>query len=112
MHRRILLQTGTIFAADRFASMLAAQEPPATIKREGARPALAQGLASGDVGHDRAMIWSRCDRPAQMLVEWATTESFREPHRVLGPAAIEATDFTAKIDLRGLPPGQRIFYRV
>src|SRR5262245_6348755 len=97
---------------DRFAAMLAAQEPPAAIKRDGTRPAAAQGVASGDVGHDRAIIWSRADRPAQMVVEWATTESFAEPRRVRGPAAIETTDFTAKLDLRGLPAGQRIFYRV
>jgi alkaline phosphatase D len=112
MHRRTLLKTSAILAADRFAAMLAAQEPPAAIKRTGARPQLAQGVASGDVGHDRAIIWSRCDRPGRMLVEWATTESFREPHRVLGPSAIEATDFTAKLDLRGLPAGERIFYHV
>lgn len=109
---RASLASGALSSADRFAAMLAAQEPPAAIKREGTRPALAQGIASGDVTHDRAMIWSRCDRPGQMQVEWAATESFQEPHRVLGPAAIEATDFTAKLDLRGLPPGQRIFYRV
>jgi alkaline phosphatase D len=103
---------GTLLATGRFTEMLAAQEPPAAIKREGARPQVAQGLASGDVAHDRAIIWSRCDRPAQMVVEWAATESFVHPQRIVGPTAIEATDFTAKLDLRGLPAGQRIFYRV
>jgi alkaline phosphatase D len=82
--------------------MLAAQEAPGVIRREGRRIAAAEGVASGDVGHDRAMVWSRCDRPGQMVVEWATTESFREVRRVMGPAAVEASDFTAKLDLRGL----------
>lgn len=115
--RRTMLQASAAAAASigladrRFAAMLAAQEPPAAIKRDGARPAAAQGVASGDVGHDRAIVWSRADRPAQMVVEWAMTESFTDPRRVVGPAAIEATDFTAKLDLRGLPAGQRIFYR-
>ena len=76
MQRRTLLQSAAFVAADRFAAMLAAQEPPAAIKRESARPQLAQGVASGDVGEGRAIIWSRCDRPAQMQVEWSTTESF------------------------------------
>src|SRR5438094_266772 len=115
--RRVLQLTtatlvGTGFNAGRFVQMLAAQQAPAAIKRDGARPAVEQGAASGDVGHDRAIIWSRCDRPAQMIVEWATTETFREPRRVMGPAAIEATDFTAKVDLRSLPAAERIFYRV
>ncbi|HMC11054.1 MAG TPA: alkaline phosphatase D family protein [Pirellulaceae bacterium] len=92
--------------------MLAAQEAPAAIKRDGARPATAQGVSSGDVGHDRAILWSRCDRPARMFVEWATSERFADSQRVAGPAVIDAADFTGKIDLRVLPAGQRIFYRV
>jgi alkaline phosphatase D len=116
IQRRKLLQAsaaaGAVASAGRWGQWLAAQEAPAAIKRDAARPAALQGVASGDVGHDRAIIWSRCDRPAQMLVEWATTESFADPRRVLGPSVTEATDFTGKIDLRGLPPGQRICCRV
>jgi alkaline phosphatase D len=114
--RRKLLQSsasaGMLLATGRFGAMLAAQEPPAAIKRAGARPAVAQGVCSGDVGHDRAIIWSRCNLPARMIVEWATTESFADPHRVSGPSVLNATDFTGKVDLRGLPAGQQIFYRV
>ncbi len=29
-----------------------------------------------------------------------------------GPAALEDSDFTVKVDLAGLPPGERVFYRV
>ena len=47
-----------------------------------------------------------------MMVEWETNERFADARQVIGPAAIEATDFTGKIDLRGLPAGERIFYRV
>jgi alkaline phosphatase D len=96
----------------RFAAMLAAQEPPPAIKRDGARPLAAAGFASGDVGHDRAIIWSRADRPARLFVEWGLLESVVEGGGSSGPAAIEATDFTAKVDLRGLPAGQRIIYKV
>jgi alkaline phosphatase D len=103
---------GIALATDRFTQMLAAAQPPAAIKLDGARPKLLHGVASGDVGHDRAIIWSGTDRPARMLVEWSTTERFTSPSRVTGPDAIEATDFTGKIDLRGLPAGERIFYRV
>src|SRR5258708_25155580 len=70
------------------------------------------GIASGDVVGDRAVIWSQSDRAARMMVEYATTESFKNANRITGPAAMEASDFTTKVDLRGLPAGQRIFYRV
>jgi alkaline phosphatase D len=47
-----------------------------------------------------------------MLVELSTTESFARSWKVVGPAALEDTDHTAKLDVAGLPPGQRVFYRV
>jgi alkaline phosphatase D len=61
---------------------------------------------------DRAVVWSRSDRPARLFVEWSTRESFADVRRVPGPAALEADGFTARVDLDGLPPGQRIVYRV
>jgi alkaline phosphatase D len=76
------------------------------------RPSIPYGVASGDVTHHSAIIWSRADRPSRMIVEYASTESMRHARRMEGPAALEANDFTAKLDLIGLPAGQRIFYRV
>jgi alkaline phosphatase D len=70
------------------------------------------GVAAGDVGAGRAVIWSRADRAARMFVEYATTESFSERRRVRGPAALETSDFTCRTVLTDLPAGQRIFYRV
>ena len=69
-------------------------------------------MQAGDVAPGRALIWSRSDRPARLIVEWSTTEAFRDPRRVLGSHAIDATDFTGRIDIRELPAGQQIFYRV
>jgi alkaline phosphatase D len=64
------------------------------------------------VTNGRAIIWSRADRAARMFVEYATTERFDRPRRVPGPAALETSDFTARLVLTDLPAGQRIFYRV
>jgi alkaline phosphatase D len=69
-------------------------------------------VAAGDVTGDRALVWSRADRPARMFVEYSTTERFADVRRVPGPAALESTDLTARTVLTGLPGGQRIFYRV
>ena len=79
---------------------------------QGNRPAIPYGVASGDVGKGRAVIWSRCDRASRMFVEYATTEKFTNPLRVRGPAALEGSDFTARVVLTDLPAGQRVFYRV
>jgi alkaline phosphatase D len=105
--RREFLETTALAAA-----AVVFNRAPAIVRQESARPAMAYGSASGDVTRDRAIIWSRSDRPARMRVEWATNESFQNLQRTGGSVARDATGFTARVDLRGLPPSQRIFYRV
>jgi alkaline phosphatase D len=85
---------------------------PAIVTAEGGRPAIPSGVAAGDVTAGRATVWSRTDRPARMVVEYATTDAFADARRVVGPAALEDSGFTARVELSGLPPGQRIAYRV
>jgi len=76
------------------------------------RPQLAQGVQAGDLQPDGGIVWSRADRPSRMIVEYATTESFADAKRIEGPLAVEATDYTSKVRLRGIAPGQTVFYRV
>jgi alkaline phosphatase D len=77
-----------------------------------ARPVITHGIQSGDVGHGRAIVWSRCDRPARMIVRYATSDRFTDARtRTTGPVGAD-TDFTAHLDLTDLPPGQRIVYEV
>ena len=77
-----------------------------------ARPVITHGVQSGDVLAERAIIWSRADRPSRMWVDWSLEESFARRTRVPGPNALADTDFTARLDLSELPPGEQIFYRV
>ena len=91
---------------------LRADRSPAIITLDNARPQVPFGVQSGDVLTDRAIIWSHTDRPASLEVEFATNESFKSSWRVTGPAALQGSDFTARIDQAGLPPGQQIFYCV
>jgi alkaline phosphatase D len=56
-------------------------------------------VASSDVAGRSAVVGARADLPARMPVEWATTDSFRDARRVLGPAALPEDDFTAQVDL-------------
>ena len=95
---------------------------PALVRAEASLPSVAWGAQVGDVTLDpaapagapgaAAVVWSRTDRPARLHLEWSTTESFTDARRVVGPAALEDTDFTAQLDLRGLPSGETIVYRV
>jgi alkaline phosphatase D len=88
------------------------QAAPALLPDRAARPAIDHGVASGDVSGRNAVVWSRTDRPARLVVEYDTTARFTDVRRVVGPAALPDTGFTARVELVDLPPGQRIFYRV
>jgi alkaline phosphatase D len=96
----------------RLADACSAGRAPAFVRLAAGRPATPSGVASGDVTDDSAIIWSRTDRPARMLLEWSTTSDFANIRRVRGPLALPTSNFTARIDLRKLPVGQEIFYRV
>ncbi|HXW04830.1 MAG TPA: alkaline phosphatase D family protein [Vicinamibacterales bacterium] len=111
LDRRTFLRRLGTGAAVLVARPLNAQAP-GIVAAPTRRPVLPQGVAAGDVQPGRATIWSRADRPARMIVEYSTTERFEHGRRVTGPAALESSDFTARVLLRDLPEGQRIFYRV
>ncbi len=117
MNRREFLKiasaAGTALAGEQ--STRAQDQPtgaPAVVTAERLRPLMTSGVQVGDVTAERAIVWSRTDRPARMVVEYGTHESFRGATTVEGPAALEDTDYTARIDLGGLPSGEMVFYRV
>src|SRR6186997_634781 len=82
------------------------------LSRADGRPQITHGVQSGDVGADGGVVWARADRPSQMMVEVATTESFSHARALPPIAALPESDFTAKMLLENLPAGQEIFYRV
>jgi alkaline phosphatase D len=113
--RRRFLGTGIALggaAAGAFGGGRLSGQAPALVRSERGRPALPQGVGSGDAGTHGAIVWSRADRPARMFVEYSTTDRFADVRRVRGPAALASSDYTARVVLTDLPAGQRIFYRV
>jgi alkaline phosphatase D len=90
----------------------AARGAPALVTSDRVRPLATSGVQAGDVTARRAVIWSRADRPARMIVEYAANDAFRGATTIEGPAALADTDFTARVDLAGLRPGEMVFYRV
>jgi alkaline phosphatase D len=103
--RRHFLQRTSAFAA--------ALAAPPLVAAESSRPIAAQGLQLGDPLGDRLMVWSRADRPARMLVEWSPDESFSSNvSRIVGPYALESSDFTGRQEIAGLAAGRDAFVRV
>jgi alkaline phosphatase D len=92
--------------------ILRAQQAPSVITSDAGRPMARWGLQIGDVVADRAIIWSRADRASRMLVEWSLDEGFRDAVSIRGPHATEVSDFTARVDLAGLPADAEVFVRV
>jgi len=82
------------------------------LSRAADRPQIAGGIQSGDVSDGSAVIWARADRAARMHVECSTVESFRSLIASASCDALPDADFTAKLQLDDLPPGQDVFYRV
>lgn len=135
--RRLFLQQSASYMGLAAAASLGA---PALVAAQSVRPNMPYGLQLGDTTilsmgrrgfdrHDapgegegdhvdgrnlqaRSMVWARSDKPARMVLEWDTTDRFANPRRIIGPYALEATDFTARVDLTGLPLGQQLFTRV
>ncbi|MEW2330467.1 alkaline phosphatase D family protein [Micromonospora chersina] len=80
--------------------------------RPAGRPLLTHGVQSGDVTADSALVWTRADRPGRMLVELSRRPDLRGARVVRGPVLDPTGDFTGRVRLRGLPAGERLYYRV
>jgi alkaline phosphatase D len=76
------------------------------------RPKITDGIMCGDIRRGQAILWSRSDRPARLVVEYGLDESLKSAQRLVGPMALEGSDFTSRLRLTGLPKGRRMFYRV
>jgi alkaline phosphatase D len=100
--RRAVLASGTAFAAT--------LAMPA-LSRAASRPAFTHGVQSGDVDTSSGMIWTRTDRPAKVMMEVSTTESFDNAMTLPPLDALPESDFAVKRLIDGLPSDQDIFYR-
>lgn len=110
---RSALTSGGIIAADFLSkSGLAQVSAPVIAISDRARPSNPYGVASGDITGNSAIVWSRTDRPARMIVDYDISESLSNPKRLISGDVSDASDYTARVNLTYLPPGQQIFYRV
>ncbi|QFT83524.1 Alkaline phosphatase D precursor [Halomonas sp. THAF12] len=108
MTRRGVLKLGLAGGATLGTGLVA----PGIVLAEGRRPMVDGGVMSGDMLADRAMLWSRVDRPARMLLEIADNPEFRAARRLHGPEALPTGGLTAKLDATGLGGMDEVHYRV
>jgi alkaline phosphatase D len=106
--RRRLITTG--MAATTICAVGGVARP--YLSRAADRPIISHGVQSGDVSSSSGVVWARAERPARMLVEWSTTESFKNAQHAGFVDALPETDCTANMLLEQLPAGQDIFYRI
>jgi alkaline phosphatase D len=110
--RQSALAGGGLMAAQMIpARGFAAGAATGIITSDAARPTLSYGVQTGDLQGDRAILWARASRPSRLMLELSTTERFADSWQIRGPAALEASDYAAKLDLEGLPSGQKVHYR-
>ncbi|MET7282421.1 alkaline phosphatase D family protein [Kribbella sp. NPDC005582] len=109
LSRRQLLAASTVAGAS-LALPEVAVAAPNVVRRD--RPALPSGVMSGDVSSNSAVVWSRTDRDARMVVDLTSHGRFDRAVRLCGPVTGSDQDFTAQLPLRGLRPGQRYDYRI
>jgi alkaline phosphatase D len=113
--RRNFIKT-TSFAMS--ASVLASDERfghmAISVQNEGDfyQPQVTHGVQIGDVVSDQAIVWCRTDRPARMYVKYSFNADFKDHRVIQGPLAFKSSDFTARINLTGLPAGQDVFFQV
>lgn len=69
------------------------------------------GVASGDVRRDSAVLWTRVDRQAALLLDVCGDRNFVHEVRSALALATRSNDFTAKVEVTGLSPDTRYVYR-
>jgi alkaline phosphatase D len=91
------------------ATGLLAATPSVAFARS-SRPVLTHGVQAGDPVNGSAVVWTRADRTARMVVEVARDESFAGALRIPGPMLTPETGFTGRV--RVPTPGEDVVYRV
>jgi alkaline phosphatase D len=116
----IELGAGEIVTADRHGARAGIDadmaQVEAAVRRRRVHGAAVSGTSAG-IGPSAWImsppaVWSGTDRPARMIVEYATTERPADARGVVGPAALPETGHATEVVLTGLPAGQDVFYRV
>ncbi|MBB6173454.1 alkaline phosphatase D [Nocardiopsis mwathae] len=107
LSRRTLLASGVLGAG----AVLAPGAAPALAQGRN-RPTLTHGIQLGDPRADGAVVWTRADRAARMVVEVSGRPDFKDARVVRGPMLTRAHDGTGRVRITGVEPGTEVHVRV
>lgn len=111
LSRRTLLRASAVATAGVALTHAPAVSAAPALVRAG-RPLLSNGVQAGDVAAGRATVWARADRPSRLLVEVSRDSDFAVARRLRGPVVAPTSDLTGKLELRDLPRGTDLHYRI
>ncbi|WP_066307481.1 glycerophosphodiester phosphodiesterase family protein [Bacillus sp. FJAT-29814] len=75
------------------------------------KPFISHGVASGDVTDSSAILWTRTNAKANVQFEISTESTFKHNTIVKTSAAEIKNDFTVKVEVNGLKPDTKYYYR-
>ncbi|GAB2199409.1 alkaline phosphatase D family protein [Sessilibacter sp. MAH4] len=76
------------------------------------RPLVNDGVQCGEVTASSAVLWSRCDRPAKMYVEYSYSSEFFNSTQLPPIDVLSVSDFTGKIQLTRLLSDKTVYYKI
>ncbi|MFC4560553.1 alkaline phosphatase D family protein [Nocardiopsis mangrovi] len=109
LSRRTLLRYGAVGIGAAAAGSISAA--PALAQGRN-RPVLTHGIQLGDPRTDGAVVWTRADRAARMVVEVAARPDFAGARTVRGPLLTPESDGTGRLRITGVEPGREVYVRV
>lgn len=108
--RRQLLRSGLAVGGTAALGVAGPLAPSSAAFVRSGRGSITHGVASGDVTDRTAIVWGRADQPGRLVAR------VRMPgggvRRVIGSVVDARTDFTGKVRLLGLAPGETYEYSV
>jgi alkaline phosphatase D len=75
------------------------------------KPFISHGVASGDVTDSSAILWTRTNEKVNVQFEISPDSTFKHDTIVKTSAAEAKNDFTVKVEVNGLKPDTKYYYR-
>ncbi|HYX38396.1 MAG TPA: alkaline phosphatase D family protein [Oligoflexus sp.] len=108
----LMVGTGFVGASSLWDEGALGMPKRSTFRQSWGRPLVPWGVQLGDITPHGLTLWSASDQPAEMLVEVADNIAFQRAMRFSSGMALDAQDYTTRVNIQGLPSADLLHYRV